>query len=188
MDVELWAWSEYVWLGGSSSPGIFESAFRPEISQHLSLDMVPVKEVRWPSNLERLKVSGFDAPVAGVVWPASVLQLSFKGNFNQPLVGAAWPASVLKLSLDGNFNQPITGIVWPAFLQQLSLGYCFNQPIAEVEWPASLQEMSFGSCFNQPIVGVLWPAALQKLIFHRRSCVAGLLAALGFRRVLRPTH
>ncbi|CAN0352010.1 unnamed protein product [Ectocarpus fasciculatus] len=84
--------------------------------------------------LQRLTNLYFDSdmPVANVVWPASLQQLTFGWGFNQPIVNVVWPASLQQLSFRREFNQPIVNVVWPASLQKLSFGGRFNQPIAEV--------------------------------------------------------
>jgi len=188
---ELWESSKCVQLGGSISTGSLNSAAWPKGLQHLVLDVetwlgpVMADYVRWPPMLKRLtrRLSfgyRFNQPIVGVMWPASLQQLSFgelcdrrplyrdlgmEVCFNQPVIGVVWPASLQKLSFGDYFRQPIIGIAWPASLQQLSFGNHFNQPIAGVVWPASLQQLSFGFNFNQPIAGVVWPASLQQLSF-----------------------
>jgi len=118
----------------------------------------PIAGVVWPVSLRQLSLEGnFNPPIVGVVWPASLQQLSFGGPFNQPIFGVVW--------VEDNFNQPIAGVVWPASLRQLSFGGNFNQPIVGVVWPPPLQQLSFGENFNQPIVEVVWPASLEQLSF-----------------------
>lgn len=53
---------------------------------------------------------GIDQPIVGVVWPTSLLKLSFGECFNQSIIGVVWPRSQ-QLSFLGNFNQSIAGIV-----------------------------------------------------------------------------
>ena len=60
---------------------------------------------------------GFNQPIAGVVWPASLQHLSFGDLFNQPVLDASWPPSLERISFGTNFKQPIAGIEWPASLQ-----------------------------------------------------------------------
>ena len=52
--------------------------------------------------------------VVGVVWPVSLMQISFAYSVNQPIAGVVWPAPLRKLSL----GQPIAEVVWPVFLIQ----------------------------------------------------------------------
>ena len=63
---------------------------------------------------------GFDQPIAGVAWPASLKQLSFGHRFNQPILDASWPPSLERLALGLRFKQPVAGIVWPASLQSVT--------------------------------------------------------------------
>ena len=150
------------------------------------------------SSLLKLHVDGnFVVPLADVVWPACLVQLSFGPRFHQRISEGddvvKWPASLRQLSFkhwpntesfakigwpasleclvffDQGFDQPIRGTAWPSSLRKLILGNRFNHPITGVVWPQSLHQLSFGICFNQDIAGVMWPASLQKLSFGINS-------------------
>lgn len=49
--------------------------------------------------------------------------------FDQPIAGVMWPASLEQLTLGGDFSQPIDEIMWPVSLQQLVLDAVFNRLI-----------------------------------------------------------
>lgn len=55
---------------------------------------VAIHDVLWPMLLERLVLGGFNQGIEGVVWPASLQQLSFGATFNQEIAGVVWPASL----------------------------------------------------------------------------------------------
>jgi len=59
----------------------------------------------------------FVDPILGVMWLASLLQISFGYHFNQSIAEFAWPASLQLLTFDWEFNQPIVGVGWSASLQ-----------------------------------------------------------------------
>ncbi|CAN0050594.1 unnamed protein product [Pylaiella littoralis] len=132
---------------------------------------LPASHCCGSSTQEDLVGSKFNQPIVGVVWPASLQQLSFGRFFNQPIVGVVWPASLQTLSFGKNFNQPIDAAVWPASLRHLSFGDDFNLPVVGAAWPDSLQTLSFGKKFNQPIAEVVWPASLRlRIVWGDRPC------------------
>ena len=80
--VELWTWLELLRLRrGPSSWGSLGSS------------------VVWSQKRLKHLVLEIDAneTVAGVVWPASVQQVSFGARFNRPITGMVWPAAMKKL-------------------------------------------------------------------------------------------
>ncbi|CAN0435400.1 unnamed protein product, partial [Ectocarpus fasciculatus] len=46
--------------------------------------------------------------------------MTFERYVGESIMGVVWPASLQELSLGFNFNQPIAEFVWPASLQHLS--------------------------------------------------------------------
>ncbi|CAB1104348.1 unnamed protein product [Ectocarpus sp. CCAP 1310/34] len=146
-----------------------------------------LEAVAWPRRLKTVEVSGiaevakfhdkslFDQPIAGVVWPDTLEQLTFGLFLNQPIEWCTFPASLEELSFGAFFRQPMEDVTWPASLNRLDLGCVFNRPVDNVKWPASLAEVCFGvrqevlgdvvvtSKFNRPIGASAWPKAMHRL-------------------------
>eukprot|EP00752_Nemacystus_decipiens_P017256 g15460.t1 len=51
-----------------------------------------------------ISAAGIESPITGVVWPASLQQLSFGRDFNHPIAGVAWPASLQRLSFSSHHS------------------------------------------------------------------------------------
>ena len=127
----------------------------------------PIDGVVWPASLQKLLIDvgeEFDQPIDGVAWPASLHQLVLGEHFNQPIDRVTWPSSLQYITIGSSFNQAIDGVAWPDALQQLTLGDSFNRSMDGVSWP-SLQQLTFGRGLDQPIDSVAWPASLQQLTF-----------------------
>ena len=135
--------------------------------------------------LLKLHVNGnFDVPVADVVWPACLIQLSFGERFNQLIGGQSgggsdsggwgggvkWPASLQQLSFKClSEEESFTKITWPASLERLVFfDRGFDGPMQGAAWPSSLRKLVLGNDFNHTITGVVWPASLQQLSFGSR--------------------
>ncbi|CAN0052029.1 unnamed protein product, partial [Ascophyllum nodosum] len=118
-----------------------------------------------PSRQQLQRLPLMPEALNGVVWPASLLQLTFGAHFNLSIESVAWPGSLEYLKFGDAFNQPIAQVVWPPVLRQVVLGRDFNMPIESVVWPNSLQHLSFGYKFNQAVARVVWPTSLLQLTF-----------------------
>ncbi|CAM9343328.1 unnamed protein product, partial [Laminaria digitata] len=64
----------------------------PHVHETTEIFHEPDGVVGWPAQ-----------PIAEVVWPAFLEQLSFGSTCDQPIDGTAWPASLRKLSLGAYF-------------------------------------------------------------------------------------
>lgn len=111
-----------------------------------------------PDSLEHLTHGGFvngHMNVRDVVWPASLLRLTFTKHFNQPIDRYVWPPSLRELTFGDGFNQPIPeGIAWPETLERLRLGRKFDHPIDHVVLPDSLKTLTLGRYFSQSLPSV----------------------------------
>lgn len=106
------------------------------------------ERVAWPASLWQPFIGeGLNAHCMGKS-PAAIRTLSSELNLNQAVEGVVWPTSLLQLTFGFFFDQAVVGVEWPPSLQQLTFGHFFNQAIEGVTWPASLQQLSFGAIFR----------------------------------------
>lgn len=128
--------------------------------------LYPMAGVLWPESLQNLTFGGdFNQSMEGAIFPGSLQQLTFGFCFNQSIEGIRWPKGLRRLSFGYGFDQPIEAVMLPDSVTQLAFGYTFDQPIEAVRWPASLQHLTFGFAFDEPIASVVWPPSLQELAF-----------------------
>ncbi|CAM9304770.1 unnamed protein product [Ectocarpus sp. 4 AP-2014] len=83
--IGLWTSSECLELVESLSAGSFGSVSSPRGLTRQVLDAsigIPIHDVSWPMRLQHLVLGNFNQPIAAVVWPTSLEQLSFGRKFN----------------------------------------------------------------------------------------------------------
>lgn len=156
-------WDTIVYIRGLKSHCV-PCRFPPgDILDHLLLLIV------WPTSLLKLTFGDdVNHTIVGVRWPAGLLELTFGARFDQPIVDIVWPPSLLELSFGRNFNQPVVDVVWPVALLELTFGDFVNQPINGLRFPSSILKVTFGNYFNRSIESVTWPTSLLELSFGSR--------------------
>lgn len=117
----------------------------------------------WPEGVREIVLCGFNQPIQGGWWPATLERLVFSPENTS--------SDIYKMG--DSFNQTLVGVKWPVGLRELYLGFRFNQPINEVQWPAGLRTLSMPG-FDQPLAGMQWPAGLEALEFLFPRAIADI--------------